>query len=104
VSNAVKFTDRGTIKIAARVLNGGKLELCVSDTGIGIKEEDMNRLFEPFQQVDMSLRKRHEGTGLGLYLTRKLADLLGGDISTKSKYGQGSEFIFTIPLRHKVES
>jgi signal transduction histidine kinase len=104
VSNAVKFTDRGTIKIAARVLNGGKLELCVSDTGIGIKEEDMSRLFEPFQQVDMSLRKRHEGTGLGLYLTRKLADLLGGDISAKSQYGQGSEFIFTIPLRHKVEA
>jgi signal transduction histidine kinase len=104
VSNAVKFTDQGTVKIAARVLNGGKLELCVSDTGIGIKEEDMSRLFEPFQQVDISLRKRHEGTGLGLYLTRKLADLLGGDVSAKSRYGQGSEFTFTIPLRHRVEA
>ncbi len=104
VSNAVKFTDRGTVKVKARVLNGGKLELCVSDTGIGIKKEDMSRLFEPFQQVDMSLRKRHEGTGLGLYLTKKLADLLGGDVSAKSQYGQGSEFIFTIPLRHRVEA
>jgi signal transduction histidine kinase len=101
VSNAVKFTDRGTVKIAARVLDGGKLELCVSDTGIGIKEEDMSKLFEPFQQVDVSLRKRHEGTGLGLYLTRKLAELLGGDISAKSQYGQGSEFTFTMPLRYK---
>ena len=101
VSNAVKFTDMGTVKVAARVLDGEKLEICVSDTGIGIKEEDMSKLFEPFQQVDMSLRKRHEGTGLGLYLTRKLAELLGGDISAKSQYGQGSEFIFTMPLRYK---
>jgi len=99
VSNAVKFTERGAVKIAARVLDGEKLELCVSDTGIGIKEEDMSRLFEPFQQVDMSLRKRHEGTGLGLYLTRKLADLLGGDVSAKSRDIKGSEFTFTIPLR-----
>lgn len=101
VSNAVKFTDRGTVKIATRVLKGEKLEVRVSDTGIGIKEEDMGRLFEPFQQVDISLRKRYEGTGLGLHLAKMLATLLGGDISAKSRYGQGSEFTFTIPLRYK---
>jgi len=59
----------------------------------------MDRLFQPFQQVDISLTKKHEGTGLGLYLTKKLTDLLGGDISAKSEYGRGSEFAFTIPLR-----
>ncbi len=98
VSNAVKFTEKGTIKISARVLDGAKLELNVSDTGMGIKQEDMTMLFEPFQQIGASLTKRHEGTGLGLYLTRKLANLLGGGITAKSRYGQGSEFTLTIPL------
>lgn len=102
VSNAVKFTDKGIIRLSARVLDGTKLELRVSDTGTGIREEDMTKLFEPFQQIGASLTKRHEGTGLGLYLTRKLADLLGGDITAKSQYGQGSEFTLTIPLRYTL--
>jgi len=102
VSNAVKFTEKGTIKISARVLDGAKLELSVSDTGIGIREEDMTKLFEPFQQIGASLTKRHEGTGLGLHLTKKLAVLLGGDITAKSQYGQGSEFTLTIPLHCTV--
>ncbi len=100
VSNAVKSTERGTIRVSARVLDGAKLELRISDTGTGIKEEDMIKLFEPFQQIGASLTKRQEGTGLGLYLTRKLADLLGGDVTAKSQYGQGSEFTITIPLRY----
>ncbi len=99
VSNAVKFTERGTIRLSATVIDGAKLELRVSDTGPGIKEEDMAKLFEPFQQISASLTKRHDGTGLGLYLTKKLASLLGGDITAKSQYGQGSEFTLTIPLR-----
>ncbi len=101
VSNAVKFTDRGSVKIAARVTGDENLEVCVIDTGVGIKKEDMNKLFQPFQQIDVSLTKKHEGTGLGLYLTKKLTDLLGGNISAKSEYGRGSEFTFTIPLRYE---
>jgi signal transduction histidine kinase len=101
VSNAVKFTDRGSVKITARVLGDENLEARVIDTGIGIKKEDMNKLFLPFQQVGASLTKKHEGTGLGLHLSKKLADLLGGDISAKSEYGRGSEFVFTIPLRYQ---
>ena len=101
VSNAVKFTDRGSLKIAARVLRDKNLEIRVTDTGIGIKKEDMNKLFEPFQQIDMPLTMKHKGTGLGLYLTKKLAVLLGGDISAKSQYGRGSEFTFTIPLKYE---
>jgi signal transduction histidine kinase len=104
VSNAIKFTDHGSVKIAARVPDDGNVEIRVSDTGTGIKKEDMSKLFEPFQQVDTSLTKRYEGTGLGLYLTRKLADLLGGNIRAKSQYGRGSEFTFIIPLRYKGKS
>ncbi|MEE8598064.1 MAG: ATP-binding protein [Dehalococcoidales bacterium] len=65
VNNAVKFTDQGSVKIAARVIRDDKLEVRVIDTGIGIKQEDMDKLFQPFQQVDVSLTKKHEGTGLG---------------------------------------
>ena len=73
--------------------------ISVADTGIGIKPEDMNRLFFPFLQVDASLVKKYEGTGLGLYLSKKLANLLGGDITVTSEYGKGSEFVVTLPVR-----
>jgi two-component system, cell cycle sensor histidine kinase PleC len=101
VSNAIKFTDRGSVKIAARVARDGNVEIRVIDTGIGIKKEDTDKLFQPFQQIDMSLTRSREGTGLGLHLAKRLSALLGGDISAKSEYGRGSEFILTIPLRHK---
>ena len=104
VSNAVKFTDQGSVRIAARTLEDGMLEVRVTDTGMGIEDEDMRRLFEPFQQIDMSLTKKYEGTGLGLYLTRKLVVLLGGDISARSECGKGSEFAFTLPLSCEEEA
>jgi signal transduction histidine kinase len=104
VSNAVKFTDKGEIKIEGKILEDGKkLEISVTDTGIGIKKEEMNKLFKPFQQIDMSSSKRHEGTGLGLNLSKKLASLLLGDISVESEYGKGSVFTFTFPLEYKEE-
>ncbi len=59
------------------------------------------KLFQPFPQIEVSLKKRHEGTGLGLHLTKKLVNLLGGDISAKSEYGRGSEFTFTVPLKYQ---
>ena len=101
VSNAVKFTSEGSVRIAAVVLEDDRLEIRVADTGVGIRDEDMNRLFQPFQQVDPSLTKKYEGTGLGLYLSQKLASLLKADISAKSEYGKGSEFTFIVPLRHE---
>ena len=101
VSNAVKFTDHGSVKIATGVLKDDNLEIRVIDTGIGIKQEDMDKLFQPFQQIDMPLTKTREGTGLGLYISKKLAVLLAGDISAKSEYGRGSEFTFTMPLKYK---
>jgi signal transduction histidine kinase len=70
-----------------------------TDTGTGIRQEDMKKLFSPFQQIDSSLTKVYEGTGLGLYLSKKLAALLGGDIRVTSTYGEGSEFTVLLPLR-----
>jgi len=101
VGNAVKFTDQGSVRITARVLGDDNLEIGVIDTGIGIKKEDMYKLFQPFQQMGVSLAMRHKGTGLGLYLTKKLVTILGGDISAKSEYGTGSEFPFTLPLEYR---
>ncbi len=99
LSNAVKFTDDGSIRVAAGISEGEKVEMNITDTGIGIKAEDMKILFQPFQQVDTSLTKRHEGSGLGLHLTKKLAALLRSEVSAKSEFGKGSEFTFTIPLK-----
>src|SRR5581483_10336587 len=106
-SNAVKFTDRGAITIAARVrpdAPGAKapaektiLEFQVRDTGSGIKAEDLPLLFQPFTQLEPSLQKRHEGTGLGLHLSRRLAELLGGELSVESAYGKGSTFTLILP-------
>jgi signal transduction histidine kinase len=103
VSNAIKFTDRGGVRIIASLTGDDNVEIRVVDTGVGIKKEDLDRLFIPFQQVDNTLTKKHEGTGLGLHLSKKLINLLGGDISVKSEYGSGSEFVFTIPLKFKAE-
>jgi PAS domain S-box-containing protein len=95
--NAVKFTDHGEIRIICSTQRN-HLEVSVSDTGIGIKPENMGLLFEAFRQADGSAQRRYEGTGLGLYLCRNLATLLGGSIEAESKYGKGSKFTLTLPL------
>ncbi|MEJ5166565.1 MAG: ATP-binding protein [Thermoanaerobaculia bacterium] len=97
LSNAIKFTDKGKVSIRAKRLKE-EISIEVSDTGIGIREEDLKYLFQPFQQLDMSATKRYEGTGLGLYLSKKLTSLLKGNIDVRSKYGEGSTFILTLPL------
>ena len=102
VSNAIKFTDQGLVKIKARYLSSDKVEISVSDTGIGIKKEDLKKLFQPFQQLDMSSSKKYEGTGLGLHLCYRLTELLGGTITANSKFGKGS--VFTVTLTKVVKS
>ena len=102
VSNAIKFTDQGLVKIKARYLSSDKVEISVSDTGIGIKKEDLKKLFQPFQQLDMSSSKKYEGTGLGLHLCYRLTELLGGTITAKSEFGKGS--VFTITLTKVIKS
>ncbi|HJR65762.1 MAG TPA: ATP-binding protein [Gemmatimonadaceae bacterium] len=97
VSNAMKFTARGSVSIAART-DGQQVRIAVSDTGIGIRPQDLEVIFEEFRQVDQSRTREYGGTGLGLSITRKLIALLGGDIAVTSHYGRGSTFTVTLPL------
>lgn len=97
-SNAVNYTNSGKIHIQANLLPDNKYRLSVEDTGIGITEEESARLFQPFQQIDSSLTKKNKGTGLGLYLCKKLTTLLNGEISVTSEPGKGSEFFIIMPV------
>jgi signal transduction histidine kinase len=97
LSNAGKFTDEGVIRVSAWRA-GDTLMLAVSDTGIGMPPESLGYIFEEFRQVDMSSTRRHGGTGLGLTIVRKLARLLGGDVTVESDLGKGSTFTITLPL------
>ena len=104
VSNAAKFTDKGHILLEGWD-EGGNVYLKVSDTGIGIRQEDLDRLFSAFTQLEDAKTKRYEGTGLGLTITKHLADLLGGSISVESRFGEGTVFTFRIPNKHmKMEA
>jgi signal transduction histidine kinase len=96
VNNAVKFTEHGAVRISAKV-ERKTLQVSVTDSGIGIKPEQMTLLFEAFRQLDGTAKRNYEGTGLGLYLCRKLLSLMGGEINVESEYGKGSRFTFTIP-------
>ncbi|HEX4084748.1 MAG TPA: ATP-binding protein [Chthoniobacteraceae bacterium] len=99
LSNAVKFSDAGgTVKITAGRRGTEHIEVCVADSGIGIREEDMERLFREFEQLDSGASRRFEGTGLGLALTRKLVECHGGTITVKSEFGKGSVFTVTLPI------
>jgi signal transduction histidine kinase len=96
LSNAIKFTDHGGVEVECRQ-EGGFVITRVTDTGIGIKEEGMAKLFKAFQQVDMGTMRRYEGTGLGLYICERLVELLGGRIWLASQWGAGSTFSFSLP-------
>ena len=97
LGNAIKFTDRGTVTIRlSKASTSVRVE--VKDTGIGIAADELPRLFRPFAQVDTGLTRRHGGTGLGLYISRRLATLLGGHIEVASEPGAGSTFSVVLPL------
>jgi PAS domain S-box-containing protein len=98
-NNAIKFTEQGEVRIKLcqrRINGGGQIELSVTDTGVGIKPEDRAKLFQAFARVDSPGIRHHEGTGLGLHLSQKLAELVGGHIVFQSEYGKGSEFTLVI--------
>lgn len=100
-NNAIKFTDQGGVMIELsqrenESQNGQVVEICVTDTGIGLKTDEQARLFQAFEQLDNSNVRRREGTGLGLYLSQKLAMLLGGRIEVESSQGEGSKFTLVI--------
>ena len=96
LNNAIKFTERGGIRLEARQ-ESDALRISVSDTGIGILKEDLEKLFQPFRQIDTGLARHHEGTGLGLAICRRLADLLGGQVNAESESGKGSTFTLVLP-------
>ena len=104
--NAVKFTEEGSITIKVDFLHGegeagsqgfAGLQILVSDTGIGIKPEDLAKLFNAFQQVDMQVTRKKGGTGLGLFISRQLVRGMGGELSVSSVYGEGTTFAITLP-------
>jgi signal transduction histidine kinase len=97
LGNALKFTDHGRVKIHVSH-SGSSVRIAVADTGIGIPEDELTRLFRPFAQVDSGLTRRHGGTGLGLYISRRLATLLGGHIEVNSTPGVGSTFSVVLPV------
>lgn len=102
VGNAIKFTDAGSVQISVQSMSGdegGAIEVIVRDTGRGMSPEEQMRLFKPFSQGDPSLARRYGGTGLGLNLSRRLAQLLGGDLElVHSQRGRGSVFVLSIPV------
>jgi CheY-like chemotaxis protein/two-component sensor histidine kinase len=101
ISNALKFTERGEVRVRAALAAGGDhVVFHVSDTGIGIPEADQDRIFEEFTQVENPLQRHAKGTGLGLPLCMRLAKLLGGDVAVESEFGAGSTFSVTIPARY----
>jgi two-component system sensor histidine kinase/response regulator len=101
-NNAVKFTDQGEVVISIKVVeeteNDGLFRFSVRDTGIGLTEEQIGKLFQSFSQADTSTSRKYGGTGLGLAISKKLATLMGGDVGVESEYGKGSTFWFTARL------
>jgi signal transduction histidine kinase/CheY-like chemotaxis protein len=99
ISNALKFTRRGYVRVSAHSAGNGMIEFSVEDTGIGIAAEDHDRIFEEFVQVESEMQAKVKGTGLGLPLSKRLATLLGGTVSVESEVGRGSTFRVTLPIR-----
>jgi signal transduction histidine kinase len=100
LTNAIKFTHRGAIEVTVKAEDEqGLLEIAVADTGIGIKAEDQEVIFEDFRQLDGSSTRQYGGTGVGLAVCRKLAESLGGNIRVASEFGVGSVFSLLLPLK-----
>ena len=99
LSNACKFTKQGDVTLRARRLADGHdwIELAVIDTGIGMTTEQLAKLFQEFSQAEASTAKKYGGTGLGLAITRKLARMMGGDVTVTSEHGKGSAFTVRLP-------
>ncbi|MCK5706784.1 MAG: response regulator [Candidatus Aureabacteria bacterium] len=101
-SNSVKFTNKGYIEIRAKRKNN-YIEVAVEDTGIGIKEVDIPKVFESFRQIDGSSTRKEGGTGLGMTISRKFVEMMGGTIWIESEFGKGTTILFTIPVSFKKE-
>ncbi len=100
VANALKFTDRGHVRVRAELGEAGVARFTVTDTGVGIPPNDLDRIFEEFVQLDNPLQARHQGSGLGLQISQRLASTLGGAVTVESEVGVGSTFTVTVPPLH----
>jgi len=100
ISNALKFTERGEVRVSVRNGHDDTVVFSVADTGIGIAPDDQPRIFKEWEQVEGKMQKTAKGTGLGLPLSKKLAQLLGGDVYLKSQLGMGSTFFVVVPIRY----
>ena len=98
ISNAIKFTQQGEVRVSAKYRTPGWVTFAVADTGIGIAKEHQGALFQDFVQLDSPIQKRFRGTGLGLALSKRLAELLGGSVAVQSELGKGSTFSAIIPI------
>jgi signal transduction histidine kinase len=96
LGNAIKFTEKGSVRIVCEA-DGDNVLVKVMDTGIGIKNEDMETVFKSFRQIDSGLTRKFEGTGLGLSISKRLVELMGGKIWVTSIWGEGSTFCFSLP-------
>ncbi|WP_027056614.1 PAS domain-containing hybrid sensor histidine kinase/response regulator [Mesorhizobium erdmanii] len=107
IGNAIKFTDGGGVLVSvarARTENSDRICFTITDTGPGLRDEDMERIFEEFEQADGTSTRAHGGAGLGLAISKRLVAAMGGTISVSSRLGQGSEFVFEIPAREATEA
>ena len=102
IGNAIKFSkeDGGIISITVEK-DDNNAKISVSDTGIGIREEDLPKLFQRFEQLDSGITRKYDGTGLGLAITKQLVELHGGKIWVESRYGKGTKFSFLMPITEK---
>jgi len=99
ISNALKFTQRGEVHVQARSIENGFVEFSVSDTGIGIAQEHLSALFKDYVQLDSPVQRKLRGSGLGLALSQRFAEILGGSVSASSVVGVGSTFYLRVPAR-----
>ena len=102
LNNAVKFTEHGNISIQCTIEDENVITQVI-DSGIGIKHEDIENLFKPFQQIQTGISRQYEGTGLGLSICKRLVELLGGKIWVESEWGTGSTFRFKLPLKKEID-
>ncbi|PKL47615.1 MAG: hypothetical protein CVV42_12550 [Candidatus Riflebacteria bacterium HGW-Riflebacteria-2] len=103
LNNAVKFTEKGYVNLSCRIENGNCL-VEVSDSGIGMEESALKKIFEPFHQIDSGLARKHEGTGLGLSICSRLLAMMGGSIDVTSQPGHGSTFYVSIPVKKEADN
>lgn len=100
INNAIKFTEKGGVTVDVKK-QGDTMLFTVADTGIGIKQENIKNLFQPFAQLDTGIDRKYGGTGLGLSICKKLADLMAGTIEAESVFGRGSTFTVKLPFTVK---